>query len=489
MKKHLYIFSSLVFISTTLFSQVETTTKEIPNYAIKQQKGKLPERGYYSEVKLNRGDCISAEQQKEMQKQINRNVERLKREQPGLLDKTANVHPLFEWPTQAKAGFNDYGYYTVQNLVDHNLNFPGAVLDYNCGSRTYDFGSGNHRGTDIILWPFAWRRMDEQVMEVIAAAPGVIVNKVDGNFDRSCANNGAGVWNAIHVQHADGSTAWYLHFKSGSLTTKGVGDNVTTGEYLGTAGSSGSSDWPHVHFQVMDSANNLIDPYQGNCNGFNPDSWWQSQPAYNIPSVNHICTKSTEVNWYNCPDPEITFEKDTFNIGDSLWLWLYTRDMELNSTMTINLKDPNGQTLITFPFTVPWATYPTSYVRWYYLVDAWWVQGWWTFEAVYGGNTYQHPFYMTHGTTGAVENNLSSNFIVSPNPSKDKLNISFSSLNNAEVSIDIKNILGEIVYHYQFKAHAGENKISLNDLKWGRGVYFVKLQSRELNSVRKIVLE
>ena len=78
---------------------------------------------------------------------------------------TASVpQPDFIWPVQAKAGFTDYGYYTVNFLVDHNASFNNNLLDYNCGNRTYDWGSGNHKGTDIILWPYAWRRMDGGVM-------------------------------------------------------------------------------------------------------------------------------------------------------------------------------------------------------------------------------------------------------------------------------------------------------------------------------------
>jgi hypothetical protein len=87
--------------------------------------------------------------------------------------------------------------------------------------------------------------MDEQVMEVVAAAPGVIINKVDGNFDRQCVNNGTGVWNAIHLLHADSSQSWYLHFKSGSLTTKGVGrfdGRATGGSGDGTNSRGGSGD-------------------------------------------------------------------------------------------------------------------------------------------------------------------------------------------------------------------------------------------------------
>jgi hypothetical protein len=82
--------------------------------------------------------------------------------------------------------------------------------------------------------------MDNQQVEISAAAAGTIVSKSDGNFDRSCTFNN-NQWNAVYVYQADGSVGWYGHMKSGSLTLKGVGASVAAGEYLGRVGSSGSS--------------------------------------------------------------------------------------------------------------------------------------------------------------------------------------------------------------------------------------------------------
>jgi hypothetical protein len=51
--------------------------------------------------------------------------------------------------------------------------------------------------------------MEDNVMEIIAAAPGVIVDKRDGNFDKNCDNDGNPLWNGIIVEHSDGSQAYY----------------------------------------------------------------------------------------------------------------------------------------------------------------------------------------------------------------------------------------------------------------------------------------
>jgi murein DD-endopeptidase MepM/ murein hydrolase activator NlpD len=439
-----------------------------------------PSEAYLSEVHLIAGACLPKSEEALIWQSIRENQNHLNKTNPSRLQNRAQVHPLFIWPVRAKQGFNDYGYFTVQNLVDHNLANPNQLRDYNCGTRTYDFQGGNHQGTDIILWPYPWRRMDEQVMEIVAAAPGTIISKIDGNLDRRCLNNGSGLANSIFVEHADGSIAWYLHFKSGSLTTKVVGDQVSAGEYLGTAGSSGSSDWPHVHFQVFDANGNLIDPWDGTCNSLNAgDTWWQNQLPYDVPSVNRICTKKTINDYYVCPNPEITFEADTFNIGDSLCLWAYTRDMALNSVFQINLYNPSNQNALNWSFTVPWATSPTSYVRWFYVVTNWWTQGWWKFEIVYNGNTYQHMFYMTGSAVGITENQQQQ-----PQVLQHGDELIFNHVSNKQLSV--YDIAGKKIW--DGKTLNSNNK-SINTATWANGMYSIKITDHQSTAVKKVIIQ
>jgi hypothetical protein len=136
-------------------------------------------------------------------------------------------------PLKQALGYNDNGYYGISNYIDQNPSFPNQLLDYNCGNRTYDISSGyNHAGTDIFTWPYYWQKMERNIVQVIAAAPGTIIAKSDGNFDQNCSFTACD-WNAVYIMHADGSVAWYGHMKAGSLTNKTVGQTVLTGEYLG----------------------------------------------------------------------------------------------------------------------------------------------------------------------------------------------------------------------------------------------------------------
>jgi murein DD-endopeptidase MepM/ murein hydrolase activator NlpD len=187
--------------------------------------------------------CITPEEYEALFADVARNTTLL-----GLDDRTAGPRPAlapvqFEWPLR-QVGAADPGYHAISNYVDH----AGAsqVLDQACGTRTYD----GHRGTDIALWPFPWLKVDESEIEVVAAAPGTIVSRQDGNFDRQCAWVSGAQANLVAVKHADGSTAYYYHMKQGSVTNKQVGDAVATGERLGVAASSGVSTGPHLHFEV-----------------------------------------------------------------------------------------------------------------------------------------------------------------------------------------------------------------------------------------------
>src|SRR6185369_9352217 len=122
----------------------------------------------------------------------------------GLGAQAATAPVKFGWPLAPAPHFDAPGYHGISNFVDQNLAYPNAVLDYNCGTRTYDLASGyNHSGIDIFLWPFAWNKMDNDDVQVVAAASGTILEKDDGNYDRNCDFNNPN-WNAVYVTHADG---------------------------------------------------------------------------------------------------------------------------------------------------------------------------------------------------------------------------------------------------------------------------------------------
>ena len=333
---------------------------------------------------------LTAEQRQQIHKEIDHNVQRLG------LQRSKNVTnqslPTLSWPVQPANGVNDYGYYGISAFVDHNPAYPNKVQDYNCGSRSYDLSSGyNHAGTDIFPWPFSWQKMDNDQVEVIAAASGTIVFKQDGKFDRNCWISPE-PWNAIYIQHADGSVAWYGHLKKGSVTSKPVGATVAQGEYLGVIGSSGNSTGPHLHFELYDAQNKLIDPYLGPCNSDIDNSLWDVQKPYYDSAINKLTTGDAPAEFPTCPLTEEPHEQDQFSQGDLVYFTAYYRDQLSGQQAQYTVYEPNGAIYQRW-FHSSTETF-TAYSNWWwsYIIPAEAPGGTWTFEVVFEEKTYEHEF-------------------------------------------------------------------------------------------------
>lgn len=431
-------------------------------------------------ITLPEKECISEAQRLNVLQEIEANKSAILKENPAAFQNHTTTHPLFILPFKPKAGFEDYGYYSLFNQVDHNLVFNGQLLDYNCGERTYDLSDYNHRGTDYVIWPYPWKKMDENVMEVVAAAPGVILIKKDGFFDRNCENNGNNNWNGIILQHADGSITYYWHFKSGTLTSKVVGDSVEAGEYLANAGSSGSSDIPHVHFEVYDSEANRIDPYAGPCNSLNTESWWIDQPPYFVPEILTLSTHNSDDYDSDCGIAENTYEELNFVPGELVRFRIFFRDIQTNANTHITVKRPDGSILYDYDFTSTWPDYSAAWAQWNFPIDGSSMDGVHTVTATFGGNTYQTVFGVN--TSLGVENIGVSEFSIYPNPTSDVLNIEGVEQIDKVV---VNDLLGRVVL--KVSPLAKSTQIDFNGLN--AGVYFVSISFEGKTTVRKILKE
>ena len=318
---------------------------------------------------------------------------------------------LFQWPVALIPGAPDYVPNTIANFVDQNLAFPNQLRDWNCGTRTYDLASGyNHRGIDIMSFPFPWTKMDRDETIVLAAAPGTIIRKDDGNFDRNCGNLSSvptsAQPNAIYIRHADGSIAWYLHLKSGSLTPKLVGETVATGERIASVGSSGFSTGPHLHFEVYAWNGSLVDPYAGTCNTLNADSWWAQQPPYWQPAIARLTVHATPPTFSNCTNPESPGTTSYLVPGTTFYATVFLRDFVLNASVPVRILRPDGTPFLNGTVSNTQQNFSASY--WYYTLDlpAGSPAGTWRFQADFGGVTRETLFYVQPSTppkTMAVE--------------------------------------------------------------------------------------
>lgn len=427
---------------------------------------------------IQQTECLSENEREILKIEIQENKQKILQKNPHAFDNRGGG-VLFIEPIRPKEGFNDYGYHTINYLVDHNATPNNNLLDYFCGTRTYDWASGNHAGTDYILWPYPWRRMQEGVMEIVAAADGIIVQKKDGFNDLNCVNNGNPNWNGIVLEHADGSQTIYMHFKNGGITSKEVGDAVSAGEFLGLAGSSGSSTIPHLHFEVHDQNGNTIDPFQGNCNSMNANSWWQNQEDYYVSKINRISTHYSTAFDSDCPVVENTYEELNFEYGDQLVLRLFFRDLKNDVPVDFTVIDPNGNLFAEFTWISNFGQfYATAWGQWMWNVDNTWPDGVYNVSVDFEGNTYETIFGVN--TNLSMDEIEANQVTVYPNPVSDVLNI----ISQTPIDlITIVDIHGRTVIQ---KASKTSNfSMHLQGLK--SGVYFAIISSEGKTTTQKII--
>ena len=345
---------------------------------------------------FSKTECLSETESEVIKTSLKKRIRILKSE--GMMPELSLQNQvLFDWPTRLSGASKDPSYFGISHYVDHNAAVTNKIKDYNCGTRSYDLASGyNHRGLDIFSWPFGQLKQAGGVVEVIAAAEGIILDKQDGNSDQNCGFCTTCDWNAVYILHSNGSMSWYGHLKNGSLTTKGVGAVVSRGEYLGIMASSGSSTGPHLHFEVWADTlfTKLIDPFGGPCNDLNGTaSSWNNQRPYRRPALNKIMTGARPPVFPACPQPEITNEKNVFAFGDSVCVTLFYQDQLNGSNTTMQFIRPNGVVWTSWNFNSN-GLYTSSYWFW----NSWFlpsITGYWKFKVTYqtSGQVLTHTFY------------------------------------------------------------------------------------------------
>lgn len=249
-------------------------------------------------------------------------------------------------------------------LVGHSMEevFYGAYFDqggrdFHCGSKYY----AGHRGTDILLRNF---RVQDSGVTVVAAAAGQVTLTHDGEPDRNSVANGQNQWNVVQITHPDGITSVYGHLRRGSILVA-PGQHVTAGTPLGLVGSSGFSNWPHLHFELR-RGGLPVDPWNGECQI--RGSLWTSQLAYqnefrvlDIGVRDRRLTSQAELLERAPDSPAIT----GIDGAMSLWVELYNVRAEI---LRIELYDPTGALIqsaeypgvFTFSITYVLATFPVT---------------------------------------------------------------------------------------------------------------------------------
>lgn len=427
--------------------------------------------------------CITDAEYQRIENQSNDNVAIL-----GLNNVNKISTPqLLEWPLREAAGFKDCSYYFIGAYVDQNT-AVGAFKDYNCETNTYD----SHHGTDIAVWPFGFYKMDSSLVEVIAAAPGTIIDKHDGEFDRNCSVNNLTA-NYVVIQHADGSRALYWHMKKGSVSSKAIGASVSVGEYLGVAGSSGSSSGPHLHFEVWagSTSSTYNDPFSGSCNLLNASSWWASQKAHSESAVIKASLHITDISIPSCPSSGVTNESTSFVVpfqGPGLTagyakFYIFLREALSGGSVSLSILNPDNTVFNSWSYTIP------SYFKTYYYGFSKklpLIAGTYKFQATYNGISCSQNFDIL-SSTSVLDKISILPFDIYPNPSNGNFNLVAEDMDKGKYSFILKNNLGQLLSSEEVFIDKGRFKKTISLSKYPDGFYFLSISNSKENTVRKLL--
>ena len=114
---------------------------------------------------------------------------------------------------------------------------------------TQKYGN-EHTGIDIVG--------KEGLPEIIAHSDGVVYAIQDGQDNNSKATGVKSYGNYVQIKHPNNMYTLYAHLEK-KLKVK-LGQQVKRGQVLGAEGNSGRSFGKHLHFEVRNKDNYVIDP-------------------------------------------------------------------------------------------------------------------------------------------------------------------------------------------------------------------------------------
>lgn len=150
-----------------------------------------------------------------------------------------------------------YDFVRIDHRRGYHLHPAGTIRSYVIGGRTrecYGWGQPVHAAFDgeVVTavddvpergWLHVVRELALAAKNAVTFDPAKGVTSIAGNHV---------------VMRIDGTKtfAFYAHLTPGSVAVK-PGDTIRTGDPLGRVGHTGNSTAPHLHFQLMDSADPL----------------------------------------------------------------------------------------------------------------------------------------------------------------------------------------------------------------------------------------
>jgi hypothetical protein len=404
-------------------------------------------------------------------------------------NKLAKANVTFSWPLKASSDLHDCSYYYISAYLDQNK-AASATQDFNCGTNTYD----GHGGTDISIWPFNFVKMDNNLVEIIAAASGKIIDKHDGEFDKNCGFNSL-TTNYVVVEHSDGSRAMYWHMKKNSVTSKAIGQDVVVGELLGIVGSSGSSSGPHLHFEVWNGSTSAkrIDPFSGTCNTLNSTGWWTNQKPYKETAVIKVSVNTTDVVVPPCPATETANESNSYTIpfqGAALApgyakFYLFLRNEVSGMTADMSILNPDKTPFNSWTYT---STGNNKSLMWGFSKKLPTTPGKYTFNASYNGIICSKEFEIAAAAGIHLAKEIKQ-INVFPNPSSQVINIQCISIVNGEYQLELRDITGKTILTKTVQITDKILNQTLDVHSISKGTYWIYITNNQSNAVIKVALQ
>jgi murein DD-endopeptidase MepM/ murein hydrolase activator NlpD len=226
-----------------------------------------------------------------------------------------------------------YASWTIVNYVDMDLG--SGVRDYHGGDYTYD----GHRGIDYTLPNFA--AMDRGV-KVFAAAPGVVLETHDGEFDRNTSCTGTP--NYVAIDHGEGWVTYYLHLRRNSVAVA-VGQHVVAGQQIGLVGSSGCSTDAHLHFELRHDGD-VVETY------VDPSGYWISPLPYAGTKAGALDAGTTYGNPSTAQLKERPGQINAYAHNAPVWFWANIFGFKPGDQLTVRWTKPNGAIFVNQVWTV-----------------------------------------------------------------------------------------------------------------------------------------
>jgi murein DD-endopeptidase MepM/ murein hydrolase activator NlpD len=231
---------------------------------------------------------------------------------------TAAPKPELAWrpppyPVPWAISPNDH-FYLARPIPSGDVNWPHPYYRY---GNTYFGESSIHTGVDLGA---------ERGTPVLAAGPGEVVwagyGLYRGTYDES---DPYGL--AVAIRHDFGYQGQELYSIYGHMESIAVweGQKVEMGEMLGTVGSTGHSEGPHLHFEVRLGENRYF-------NSRNPELWM-------VPPSGWAVLAGLVLDSYDRLLPEQMVQIYSLETGDRWDVWTYSKE-------TIHADDYYGENFV-----------------------------------------------------------------------------------------------------------------------------------------------